>query len=107
MILSYINYTYKTMLIKIRKEIEMVEKKNIKKLFILNINIILSLKKKDRKSQFVKRQIFQASMLLHYTVVTKNVTFFTDTLTVRPMNSGMIINRLLALWQIEFMICVV
>lgn len=46
-------------------------------------------------------------MLLHYTVVTKNVTFFTDTLTVRPMNSGMIINRLLALWQIEFMICVV
>lgn len=76
MILSYINYTYKTMLIKIRKEIEMVEKKNIKKLFILNINIILSLKKKDRKSQFVKRQIFQASMLLHYTVVTKNVTFF-------------------------------
>lgn len=75
MILSYINYTYKAMLIKIRKEIEMVEKKNIKKLFILNINIILSLKKKDRKSQFVKRQIFQASMLLHYTVVTKNVTF--------------------------------
>lgn len=66
MILSYINYTYKAMLIKIRKEIEMVEKKNIKKLFILNINIILSLKKKDRKSQFVKRQIFQASMLLHY-----------------------------------------
>lgn len=84
-------------MIKIRKEIEMVEKKNIKKLFILNINIFLLLKKKDRKSQFVKRQIFQASnsMLLHvhYTVVTKNVTFFTDTLTVRPMNSGMIINR--------------
>lgn len=41
------------------------------------------------------------------TVVTKNVTSFTVTLIVIPMNSGMIINRLLALWQIECMICVV
>lgn len=41
------------------------------------------------------------------TVVTKNVTSFTVTLIVIPMNSGMIINRLLALWQIECKICVV